>query len=101
METMNEEVNAKAIDFMERAAKADKPFFLWWNTTKMHIFTHLRGGLARKTRLGIYADGLVEHDRQVGEMLDKLAGLPSRGAVSSCPARQPLVKQLDHSKTTQ
>ena len=75
METIDEEVNAKAIDFMERAAKEDKPFFLWWNSTKMHIFTHLKEGVAGKTGLGIYADGMVEHDRQVGEMLDKLKEL--------------------------
>jgi len=75
METMDEEVNLKAIDFMERAKEADKPFFLWWNSTKMHIFTHLKEGLAGKTGLDIYADGMVEHDRQVGEMLDKLKEL--------------------------
>ncbi len=75
METIDEEVNIKAIDFMERAAKEDKPFFLWWNSTKMHIFTHLKEGVAGKTGLGIYADGMVEHDRQVGEMLDKLKEL--------------------------
>ena len=75
METFDEEVNAKAIDFMERAKKADKPFFMWWNSTKMHIFTHLKEGVAGKTGLGVYADGMVEHDRQVGEMLDKLKEL--------------------------
>ena len=75
METIDEEVNAKAFDFMERAKKADKPFFLWWNSTKMHIFTHLKEGLAGKTRLGIYADGMVEHDRQIGEVLAKLKEL--------------------------
>jgi arylsulfatase A-like enzyme len=41
METIDEEVNVKAIDFIERAAKDDKPFFVWWNSTRMHIFTHL------------------------------------------------------------
>ena len=45
METFDEEVSAKAFDFMERAAKEDKPFFLWWNSTKMHIFTHLKDGV--------------------------------------------------------
>jgi len=75
METIDEEVNVKAFDFMERAKKADKPFFLWWNSTKMHVFTHLKEGVAGKTGLGIYADGMVEHDRQVGEMLDKLKEL--------------------------
>lgn len=75
METFDEEVNAKAIDFMTRAKQADKPFFIWWNSTKMHIFTHLKEGVAGKTGLGIYADGMVEHDRQIGELLAKLKEL--------------------------
>jgi len=75
METIDEEVNVKAIDFMERAVKDEKPFFVWWNSTKMHIFTHLKDGVAGKTGLGIYADGMVEHDRQVGELLSKLKEL--------------------------
>ncbi len=75
METIDEEVNGKAFDFMQRAKQADKPFFMWWNSTKMHIFTHLKEGVAGKTGLGIYADGMVEHDRQVGEVLAKLKEL--------------------------
>ena len=72
METMDEEINAGAMDFMERQVKADKPFFLWWNSTKMHIFTHLKDECKGVTGLGVYADGMVEHDRQVGQMLAKL-----------------------------
>jgi len=75
METIDEEVNAKAIDFMERAAKDGKPFFLWWNSTRMHIFTHLKAESAGKTGLGIYADGMVEHDGHVGQVLAKLKEL--------------------------
>ena len=75
METIDEEVNAKAIDFMKRAHQGGKPFFLWWNSTKMHIFTHLKEGVAGKTGLGIYADGMVEHDRQIGELLAQLKEL--------------------------
>jgi arylsulfatase len=75
METIDEEVNAKAIDFMTRAKAAGKPFFLWWNSTRMHIFTHLKPGSEGKTGLGIYADGMVEHDGHVGIMLDKLKEL--------------------------
>ena len=75
METIDEEVTEKAIDFMERAAKADKPFFLWWNSTRMHIFTHLKKESSGKTGLGIYADGMVEHDGQVGQILAKLKEL--------------------------
>jgi arylsulfatase A-like enzyme len=75
METIDEEVSAKTVDFMQRAVKEDKPFFVWWNSTKMHIFTHLKDGVAGKTGLGIYADGIVEHDRQIGELLNKLKEL--------------------------
>jgi arylsulfatase len=72
METMDEEITASAMDFMERQVKADKPFFLWWNSTKMHIWTHLKKECQGVTGLGVYADGMVEHDRQVGQMLAKL-----------------------------
>ena len=75
METIDEEVNAKAIDFMERAKQADKPFFLWWNSTRMHIFTHLKPASVGKTGLGVYPDGMVEHDGHVGEILAKLKEL--------------------------
>ena len=72
METVDEEVTAAAIDFMERAVKADKPFFVWWNSTRMHIWTHLKEESKGKTGLGTYADGMVEHDAMVGQLLDKL-----------------------------
>ncbi len=75
METIDEEVTEKALDFMQRAAKEDKPFFLWWNSTRMHIFTHLKKESDGKTGLGIYADGMVEHDAQVGQLLAKLKEL--------------------------
>jgi arylsulfatase len=75
METADEEVTAAALDFMDRAKKADKPFFLWWNSTRMHIFTHLKKESQGKTGLGIYADGMVEHDGMVGQLLAKLKEL--------------------------
>jgi arylsulfatase A-like enzyme len=75
METIDEEVNTKALDFMERAVKEEKPFFLWWNSTRMHIFTHLKDESDGKTGLGIYADGMVEHDGHVGLVLAKLKEL--------------------------
>lgn len=75
METIDEEVSAKTLDFMRRAVKEEKPFFIWWNSTKMHIFTHLKEGVAGKTGLGIYADGMVEHDRQIGVLLAELKEL--------------------------
>ncbi|MFO0962166.1 MAG: arylsulfatase [Phycisphaerales bacterium] len=72
METIDEEVTERAIAFMEAAVKAKKPFFVWWNSTRMHIFTHLKPASQGKTGLGVYADGMVEHDGQVGQLLDKL-----------------------------
>ena len=75
METVDEEVTAGAIDFMERAAKAEKPFFLWWNSTRMHVITRLKAESQGVTGLGVYADGMVEHDGHVGEILDKLEEL--------------------------
>ena len=75
METIDEEVTSKALDFMERAAKSDQPFFLWWNSTRMHVFTHLKPESDGKTGLGIYADGMVEHDGHIGQVLAKVKEL--------------------------
>lgn len=75
METVDDEVTAGALDFMDRAKKADKPFFLWWNATRMHINTHLKDESKGKTGLGVYSDGMVEHDAHVGQILDKLEEL--------------------------
>jgi arylsulfatase A-like enzyme len=75
METVDMEVTDRAMDFMERAVKADKPFFVWWNSTRMHIWTHLKPESVGKTGLGVYADGMVEHDAMVGQLLAKLKEL--------------------------
>jgi arylsulfatase len=75
METVDEEITAGAIDFMERAVQEQKPFFLWWNSTRMHIWTHLKEGSRGATGLGVYPDGMVEHDKMVGQLLDKLEEL--------------------------
>ncbi len=72
METVDEEVTAGALDFMERAVSANKPFFLWWNSTRMHVVTHLKEESEGVTGLGIYADGMAEHDKHVGQLLSKL-----------------------------
>ena len=75
METVDEETLAGALDFMERSADEDKPFFLWWNSTRMHIWTRLKEESKGKTGHGVYADGMVEHDGHVGQLLDKLKEL--------------------------
>jgi arylsulfatase len=75
METVDEEVTTAALEFMDKAVKADKPFFVWWNSSRMHIFTHLKKESAGKTGLGVYADGMVEHDAMVGQLLEQLKKL--------------------------
>jgi len=72
METVDVETLTGALDFMDRAAAQEKPFFLWWNSTRMHVFTHLKPESEGATGLGVYADGMVEHDGHVGQLLDKL-----------------------------
>ncbi|MEH6559590.1 MAG: arylsulfatase [Oceanicoccus sp.] len=72
METVDEEVTGAALKFIDRSVKADKPFFVWWNSTRMHVNTHLKKESEGVTGLGIYADGMVEHDKHVGQLLDKL-----------------------------
>jgi arylsulfatase A-like enzyme len=75
METVDEEVTEATLSFMEKAHKDGKPFMVWWNSTRMHIFTHLKAASEGKTGLGIYADGMVEHDAMVGQLLAKLKEL--------------------------
>ncbi len=75
METVDEEVTTAALGFMDNAVKSNKPFFVWWNSTRMHIFTHLKASSQGKTGLGVYADGMVEHDAMVGQLLAKLKEL--------------------------
>ena len=72
METVDDETVAAALDFMERQTKAKKPFFLWYNSTRMHVWTHLKKESQGVTGLGVTADGMVEHDGHVGQLLDKL-----------------------------
>jgi arylsulfatase len=75
METIDDEITAASISFMEKATKAGKPFFVWHNSTRMHMNTHLRKEFDGKTGLGIFADGMMEHDGHVGQILDKLKEL--------------------------
>jgi arylsulfatase len=75
METIDDEVTAGAIKFMDKAVKDDKPFFIWYNTSRMHVFTHLSPKWEGKTGLGIFADGMTEHDADIGIMLDELKKL--------------------------
>ena len=75
METVDDEVTTAALGFIDKAVKDKKPFFVWWNSTRMHIWTHLKPESKGKTGLGVYADGMIEHDGHVGQLLDKLKEL--------------------------
>ena len=72
METIDDETSAAAIDFMQRQVRANTPFFCWFNSTRMHFRTHVRAdhrdkpGFNSRTE---YADGMIEHDATIGEIL--------------------------------
>jgi arylsulfatase len=72
METVDEEITSAALGFMEKQAKANKPFFLWYNSTAMHFRTHLADKNRGKSGQDDYSDRMVTHDEQIGQMLDKL-----------------------------
>jgi arylsulfatase A-like enzyme len=75
METVDEEFLSASLDFIERQHKAGKPFFCWFNSTRMHIYTHLKPASQGKTGLGLVADGMTEFDGMVGQLLKKLDDL--------------------------
>ncbi len=75
METVDEEVLAATFKFIDTKQQEGKPWFVWFNTTRMHIFTHLKAESQGKTGQGIYPDGMVEHDGHIGQMLKKLDDL--------------------------
>ena len=74
METVDDETSTAAIDFIERAVKADKPFFVWWSGTRMHFRTHvsdekMAACKEQYPRADEYTCGMVEHDAHIGEFL--------------------------------
>jgi arylsulfatase A-like enzyme len=78
METIDDETTAACMDFIDRQVKAQKPFFVWMNFTRMHIFTHVRESYRGKAGLGPgneYADGMWEMDQNVGKLLKQLDDL--------------------------
>ncbi len=78
METFDDELVAKSLDFLDRRAADKKPFFLWHCPTRLHVFLHLKEAARGKSRAGIedvYGDALREHDGHVGQLLDKLDAL--------------------------
>lgn len=72
METIDEEITQRALDFIDRQHQAGKPFFMWWNTTHMHFRTHCRPEDVGRSGQGPYNDTMMRHDDLVGVMLAKL-----------------------------
>ena len=72
METVDDETVDAAIKFIEKAHKEKKPFYVWWNGTRMHFRTHVKKGLRGISGQDEYSDGMVEHDRHVGRLLETL-----------------------------
>ncbi len=72
METIDEEVTGHALDFIDRAHKDGKPFFVWYNTSAMHFRTHRAEKHRGKSGQGFYNDVMVAHDENIGRMLAKL-----------------------------
>jgi len=77
METIDDETTNAAIDYMKKQVQAGKPFFVWMNTTRMHVFTHVRESMRGQSGMpgNEYADGMIEHDGHVGQLLKSLDDL--------------------------
>ena len=75
METVDDETAAAALDFIDRAVQQNKPFFVWWSGTRMHFRTHVKEELRGISGQDEYSDGMVEHDRHIGQFLKKLDDL--------------------------
>lgn len=77
METIDDETVGAALDYLDKHGNGDKPFFLWMNTTRMHVYTHIRPEHQGKSGMpgNAYADGMWEHDQDVGKLLKKLDDL--------------------------
>jgi arylsulfatase A-like enzyme len=77
METIDDETTGAAVDFIQRQAHAGMPFFVWMNTTRMHLRTHVRPSMRGQSGMpdNEYADGMIEHDGDVGKLLKTLDDL--------------------------
>jgi len=72
MEDVDTEIVRRSLDFIDRSAAADIPFFLWHNATRCHVWTHLAPQWQGKSGFGLFADAMMELDWEVGQILDKL-----------------------------
>jgi arylsulfatase A-like enzyme len=74
METIDDEIINATVDYLERQVDSEAPFFIWCNTTHMHFRTHIRPGSRGQAGIwqSAYHDTMIDHDRHVGRVLDKL-----------------------------
>ena len=72
METIDDETSDRAIEFIREQEKAGKPWFVWWNGTRMHFRTHVKEELRGVSGQDEYSDGMVEHDMHIGRFLELL-----------------------------
>ena len=75
MKTVDQEFYSASLDFIKRAQDEGKPYFVWMNPSRMHLFTHLTDenrylALEATTEHDLYGSGMMEHDQQVGAYLD-------------------------------
>jgi arylsulfatase A-like enzyme len=75
METIDDETSSAAVDFIQRQVKANTPFFCWFNSTRMHAYTHVRPSMLGQSGISEYFDGMIEHDGHVGLLLKTLDDL--------------------------
>ncbi len=75
METVDDETSERALAYIEEQHRAGKPFFVWWSGTRMHFRTHVKPELRGISGQDEYSDGMVEHDRHIGNFLAKLDAL--------------------------
>ncbi|MCH1496753.1 MAG: arylsulfatase [Rubripirellula sp.] len=77
MKTMDQEFIKASLDFMQRSKNDEKPFFVWLNPCRMHMYTRLSDesrylAAPYTTEHDFYGSGLIEHDQQIGDLLDKM-----------------------------
>ncbi len=72
METIDDDITERTIEFIKKAHAAGKPFFIWWNATHMHVWTYIPESAKGISGQGFYNDAMVLHDQAVGKLLDTL-----------------------------
>ena len=85
METVDEEFLAASLKFMDKAAAQDQPFFVWFNSTRMHYYTHVQESQRGRSGQGFYNDGMMEHGRMRRSVRSAARKTPTGRAASGCP----------------